>query len=133
MKENHGNWRIRLSISKLPNTFLLGLFIVMGSISFAQAPGARMTLNNEVVVRTGLNPSYEIYIGHFKFATKQEAEAYFQPLNVPYINFVVLDKAKVQMNFDLTNPAVANWTLSDWQQALSARASNSTPRPLPNF
>jgi len=134
MKENHGNWRSNLSISKLPKVFLLGMFMVIGSMSFAQTTShARMDLSHNITIRTGLHATYEIHMEHFGFATKQDAEAYFLSLDVAYIDFVVVDEGKVLMNFDLTNPAVANWTLADWEQALATRASNSIPRPLPNF
>ncbi|MFK7784398.1 MAG: hypothetical protein AB8B56_04730 [Crocinitomicaceae bacterium] len=134
MKKNNKDCRSNLSISKLPKLFLLGVFVAIGSMSFAQTSShARMDLSHNVTIRTGLHASYEIHMEHFGFATKQDAEAYFLSLDVAYIDFVVVDEGKVLMNFDLTNPAVTNWTLADWQQALATRASNSTPRPLPNF
>ena len=137
MKTTKGNWRRSVSISILPKMFFLGAFIVLGSFSFAQTTGneplARMELSNNITIRTGLNPTYKIHMSHFGFDTKQEAEAYFLAIDVAYIDFVVLDESTVLMNFDLTDPAVSNWTLADWKQALATRASNSTPRPLPNF
>jgi hypothetical protein len=136
MKENHGNWERRFSISKLPKMLLVGIFLAMGTFSYAQTnantPMARMMLNNTITIRSGLNAQYKIPMGHFGFASQQEAVAYFQARDVNYIDFVVLDEETVLMNFDLTDPAVANWTLADWKQALATRASNTTPRTLPS-
>ena len=138
MKENKSDWRHGVSISKLPKMLLFGVLLAMSSFSFAQtnantnAPMARMMLDNSVTVRTGLNATYKVPIGHFGFASSQEATAYFQARDVDYISFVVIDEHTVLMNFDLNNPAVANWTLSDWNQALVTRANNSTPRTLPS-
>lgn len=138
MKENKSNWQ-SLSISKLPKMLLFGIVLAMSSFSFAQTNSvnhsgitARMMLDNNVMIRTGLNATYKISIAHFNFASDQEAAAYFQARDVNYIDFVVLDEHTVQMNFDLNNPAVANWTLADWKQALVVRADNSTPRTLPS-
>ena len=135
MKEQRSNWRPRVSISKFSKTFLLGILLTVGSFSFAQTNTsnfARMTTDNHVTIRTGLHASYQIPIGHFGFTSQQEAASYFAARDVNYISFVVVDTQTVQMNFDLTNPAVANWTIADWQQALVTRANNSTPRVLPS-
>jgi len=135
MKNTNSNWRQSVSISRLPKMLLLGILLVMGSLSFAQTntSSARMTLDNNVTIRTGLYASYEISIAHFGFTSKQEAETYFSERSVDYIEFDVVDESKVLMNFDLNNPEVANWTLADWKEALANRANNSAPRPLPNF
>ena len=138
MKENKSNWRQSVSISELPKMLLFGILLAVSSLSFAQtnandnAPIARMMLDNSVTIRTGLNATYKIPVGHFGFASIQEAVAYFQARDVDYINFVVLDEYTVLMNLDLNNPAVANWTLSNWKQALVARADSSSPRTLPS-
>ena len=136
MKKNQSDWRHSVSISKLPKMLLFGILLAMSSFSFSQtnanAPMARMMLDNSITIRTGLNATYKIPVGHFGFASSEEAVAYFQTRDVDYINFVVVDEYTVLMNLDLNNPAVANWTLSDWKQALTARANSSTPRTLPS-
>jgi hypothetical protein len=136
MKENKSGWRQSVSISKLPKMLLLGIMLAMGTFSFSQtnsnAPIARMMLDNSVTIRSGLHATYKIPMAHFGFASQQEAVAYFQSRDVNYIDFVVFDEETVFMNFDLTNPAVANWTLADWKQALTTRADNTTPRVLPS-
>jgi len=93
---------------------------------------ARMMLDNSVTVRTGLNATYKIPVGHFGFATTQEATAYFQTRDVDYIDFVVVDVNTVLMEFELTNSAVASWTFSDWMTALDNRAASVSPRTLSN-
>jgi hypothetical protein len=90
-----------------------------------------MTLDNNVTIRTGLNGTYQVSIAHFGFSSKEEAEAYFLAREVDYIDFVVVNEEMVMMNFDLSNPTVANWTLAEWNQALVTRANNSAPRTLP--
>lgn len=138
MKENKSNWRHLVSISKLPKVLLFGIVLVLNSVTFAQTitvstpPMARMMHDNTITVRTGLHETYNIPCGHFRFATIQEATAYFQEREVDYINFVVIDVKNVQMHFDLTNPSVANWDLADWNQALDTRAANVLPRTLSN-
>lgn len=138
MKKNKSNWRQRVSISKLPKMLLLGILLVTSSVTFAQstsaanAPMARMTLDNKVTVRTGLNDTYKVSVGHFGFTDTQDATAYFQTRAVPYIHFIVVDANNVLMQFDLTNAATAGWTFNDWMTALDNRASNVAPRPLNN-
>lgn len=131
MKKNKSDWRQSVSISKLPKMFLLGIMLVASSLSFSQS-SARMTDDNSVTVRTGLHASYTINCPHFAFESKQEAVAYFQSREVDYISFVVIDAETVQMNFDLNDPAVASWTMADWQLALDNRAANSAPRVVSN-
>lgn len=140
MKQNKSNWRQRVSISKLPKMLLFGIVLTISSVSFSQSTGngnapvhmARMMHDNTITIRTGLHATYNVPVAHLKFTTTQEAVAYFQARDVAYISFVVVDVKNVQMNFDLTNPAVANWTLADWNQALATRASNVAPRALSN-
>ncbi len=138
MKQNKSDWRQSVSISKLPKMLLLGVMLAASSLSFSQSSGsvstptARMMLNNTITIRTGLHASYKIPCGHFGFPSTQEAVTYFQSREVDYIDFVVIDAKNVFMNLDLSNPAVANWTLSDWNQALDTRASNVSPRTLSN-
>ena len=137
-KENKSNWRHLVSISKLPKMLLFGFILTISSFTYSQSNGstnvplARMMHDNTITVRTGLHATYNIPCGHFGFATTQEAAAYFQAREVDYIDFVVVDVKNVQMHFDLTNPAVANWTLADWNQALDTRAANVSPRALSN-
>ena len=138
MKQNISNWRQRVSISKLPKMLLFGILLATSSVTFAQTtpatttPMARMMLDNSVTVRTGLNGTYKIPVGHFGFTTIQEAAAYFQARDIDYIDFIVVDLNTVLMQFDLTNAAVANWTLNDWMTALDNRAASVLPRTLPN-
>ena len=138
MKQNKSNWRQFVSISKLPKMLLFGLILTISSFTYSQSNGstnvplARMMHDNTITVRTGLHATYNIPCGHFGFATTQEAVAYFQAREVDYIDFVVVDVKNVQMHFDLTNPAVANWTIADWNLELDTRAANVSPRALPN-
>jgi hypothetical protein len=139
MKKNKSNWRQGVSISQLPKMLLLGIMLVASSLSFSQStpgignlPMARMMDDNTLTIRTGLHAAYKVPCGHFAFGSKQEAIAYFQSREVDYINFVVIDAETVQMNFDLNNPAVSAWTLSDWNLALAARAATVAPRVSSN-
>ncbi len=138
MKQNKSNWRQSVSISKLPKMLLFGIILATSSVTFAQtatpaAPHtARMLHNNSITVRTGLHDTYKISVGHFGFSSTQEAVTYFQTREVDYIDFVVVDQNTVLMQFDLTNPAVAGWTLADWNQALNTRAANVPARTLSN-
>ena len=137
MKQNKGNWRQSVTISKLPKLLLFGIMIALSTFTFTQSgntdvPLARMMHNNSVTIRTGLNETYKIPVGHFGFSTVQEAEAYFQARDVAYIDFVVVDVNTVLLQFDLDNPAVADWTLAEWNQALETRAATVAPRELSN-
>lgn len=136
MKQKKNDWRQSVSILNLPKMLVLGVVFALSSLSFAQTssntniPMARMTHNNSITIRTGLNATYKIPMGHFAFATTQEADAYFQTMSVDYITFSVIDIETVYMNFDLNHPAVAGWTLADWNQALATRAAAATPRAI---
>ena len=136
MNQNKKDWRQSVSIPKLPLMLLVGILISAGTFSFAQTsanmPMARMMHDNSITIRTGLNETYKIPIGHLGFTSTQEATAYFQARDVDYIDFTVVDVNTVLMQFDLNNPAVANWTLADWNQALATRAASASPRPLSN-
>jgi hypothetical protein len=136
MKKNKNDWRQSVSIARLPKLLLFGIVFAASSLTYAQSneivnvPLARMTHDNSITIRTGLNETYKIPMGHFGFATTQEAEAYFQARSLDYITFNVIDVETVYMNFDFNHPAVANWTLSDWNQALANRAANVSPRAI---
>ena len=139
MKQTKSNWRQRVSISKLPKIVLLGILLATNTVTLAQStsatnppPMARMTLDNSVTVRTGLNDTYKVPVGHFGFVDSQEATAYFQTRDVPFIHFIVLDANTVLMQLDLTNAATVGWTFSDWMTALDNRASSVSPRVLTN-
>ncbi len=136
MKQNKNDWWQSVSIAKLSKRLLFGIFMAASSLTYAQStevvnvPLARMTHDNRITIRTGLNATYKIPMAHFGFATTQEAENYFQARSVDYITFRVIDVETVYMNFDLNHPNVANWTLTDWNQALAARARIASPRAL---
>lgn len=138
MKQNKSNWRQGVTISKLPKMLLFGIIFAASSFTFAQTtvntnvPMARMMHNNSVTIVSGLNATYKIPVGHFGFATTQEAEAYFQSRDVEYIEFVVVDVNTVLLQLDLNNPAVAGWTIADWNQALDNRAATVSPRAISN-
>lgn len=134
MNQNKKGWRQSVFVSKFPLMLLVGILISAGTFSFAQTnaniPMARMMHDNSITIRTGLNGTYKIPIGHMGFTSTQEAVDYFQARDVDYIDFTVVDVNTVLMEFDLNDPAVANWTLADWNKALATRAENVPPRPL---
>ena len=134
MEQNKNDWRQNVAISKLLKTMFLGLFLTISSLSYSQSNAnvatARMRHDNSISIRSGLHDTYKISMGHFGFSSTQEATTYFQARDVAYINFVVVDKNTLLMHFDINNPALASWTIADWELALESRASNSTPRPL---
>lgn len=136
MNQNERYWRPSVTISKLPKMLLFGIIFAASTLTYAQTgntevPVARMMHDNSVTIRTGLNETYKIPVGHFGFASTQEAQSYFQARDVDYIEFVVVDVNTVLLQLDLNNPAVAGWTIAEWNQALSARAANVSPRALP--
>jgi hypothetical protein len=134
MNQNKSNWQQNVAPSKLLKTVFFGLFLAISSLSYSQSNAnvadARMRHDNSISIRSGLHDTYKISMGHFGFSSTQEAITYFQTRNVDYINFVVVDKNTLLMHFDLNNPALAGWTIADWEQALESRAANSSPRPL---
>ncbi len=135
MKQNTKNWWQRASVFQLPMMLFFGMLLAASTFSYAQTttndlPLARMMHDNSITIRTGLNDTYKIHIGHFGFTSTQEAVSYFQAREVDHISFTVVDVNTVLMQFDLTDPAVTNWTIADWNQALATRAANSTPRVL---
>lgn len=137
MKQNTKNWCQRASVFQLPMMLFFGMLLAASTFSYAQTttndlPLARMTHDNSITIRTGLNDTYKIHIGHFGFTSTQEAVSYFQARDVDHISFTVVDVNTVLMQFDLTDPAVTNWTIADWNQALATRAANSAPRAMNN-
>ncbi len=135
MKQNTKSWWQSASVLQLPMMLFFGMLLTASTFSYAQTstnnlPMARMTHDNSITIRSGLNETYQIHMGHFGFASTQEAVSYFQARDVNYINFTVVDVNTVLMQFDLTNPAVANWTIADWNQALATRAASAAPRSL---
>lgn len=134
MKQNTKNGWQSASVLKLPMMLFFGMLLAVSTFSYGQTtnnlPLARMTHDNSITIRSGLNDTYQIHMEHFGFTSTQEAVTYFQSRDVNYINFTVVDVNTVLMQFDVTNPAVANWTIADWNQALATRAASSAPRSL---
>ena len=135
MKQNTQNGWQSASVLKLPMMLFFGMLLAVSTFSYGQTgtnnlPMARMTHDNNITIRSGLNDTYQIHMEHFGFTSTQEAVSYFQSRDVNYINFTVVDVNTVLMQFDVTNPAVANWTIADWNQALATRAANAAPRAL---